>query len=167
MIMRILNASPGFGAPLTEEEVKDFLTISKLNVHLGTVDEKGHSNIHPIWYYFDNSNNKLYTETSKISKKTDNLRRNNTIYYCIDEPTPPYKGVRGKGNVRIHEGDINHNLPIAEKIIVKYLGSLDHPVARSLIDGVKKGHSVILEITPSYYSTWDYSKRRGGGEGGG
>ena len=166
MTMRILNASPGFGTPLTEEEVKDFLTNSKLNVHLGTVDEKGHSNIHPIWYYFDSSNNKLYTETSKSSKKTDNLRRNNTIYYCIDEPNPPYKGVRGKGKVRIHEGDINHNLPIAEKIIVKYLGSLDHPVARSLIDGVKKGHSVILEITPSYYSTWDYSKRRGrGGEG--
>ncbi|MCC2648727.1 MAG: hypothetical protein K0R16_1530, partial [Nitrososphaeraceae archaeon] len=37
MTMRILNASPGFGAPLTEEEVKDFLTNSKLNVHLGTV----------------------------------------------------------------------------------------------------------------------------------
>ena len=164
MIMRILNASPGFGAPLTKEEVKDFLTISKLNVHLGTVDEKGHSNIHPIWYYFDSYNNKLYTETSKSSKKTDNLRRNNTIYYCIDEANPPYKGVRGKGKVRIHEGDINHNLPIAQKIIVKYIGSLDHPVARSLIDGVKKGHSVILEITPSYYSTWDYSKRRGGGE---
>jgi nitroimidazol reductase NimA-like FMN-containing flavoprotein (pyridoxamine 5'-phosphate oxidase superfamily) len=166
MTMRIFNASPGFGAPLTEEEVKDFLTNSKLNVHLGTVDEKGDSNIHPVWYYFDNSNNKLYTETSKSSKKTDNLRRNNTIYYCIDEANPPYKGVRGKGKVRILEGDINHNIPIAEKIIVKYLGSLDNPIARSLIDGVKKGDSVILEITPSYYSTWDYSKRRrGGGEG--
>ena len=158
--MRILNASPGFGAPLTEEEVKDFLTNSKLNVHLGTVDEKGHSNIHPIWYYFDNTSNKLYVETSKSSKKTDNLRRNNTIYYCIDEANPPYKGVRGKGKVRIHEGDINQNISIAEKIIVKYLGSLDLPIARSLIDGVKKGLSVILEITPSYYSTWDYSKRR-------
>jgi nitroimidazol reductase NimA-like FMN-containing flavoprotein (pyridoxamine 5'-phosphate oxidase superfamily) len=165
MTMRIFNASPGFGAPLTEEEVKDFLTNSKLNVHLGTVDENGDSNIHPVWYYFDNSNNKLYTETSKSSKKTDNLRRNNTVYYCIDEANPPYKGVRGKGKVRILEGDINHNIPIAEKIIVKYLGSLDNPIARSLIDGVKKGDSVILEITPSYYSTWDYSKRRRGGEG--
>jgi hypothetical protein len=43
MTMRIFNASPGFGAPLTEEEVKYFLTNSKLNVHLGTVDEKGDS----------------------------------------------------------------------------------------------------------------------------
>jgi hypothetical protein len=33
-------------------------------------------------------------------------------------------------------------------------------MARSLIEGVKKGDSVILEITPSYFSTWDYSKRR-------
>jgi uncharacterized pyridoxamine 5'-phosphate oxidase family protein len=165
MTMRIFNASPGFGAPLTEEEVKDFLTNSKLNVHLGTVDEKGDSNIHPVLYYFDNSNNKLYTETSKSSKKTDNLRRNNTIYYCIDEANPPYKGIRGKGKVRILEGDINRNIPIAEKIIVKYIGSLDNPIARSLIDGVKKGDSVILEIMPSYYSTWDYSKRRRGGEG--
>ena len=49
MTMRIFNASPGFGAPLTEEEVKGFLTNSKLNVHLGTVDEKGDSNIHPVW----------------------------------------------------------------------------------------------------------------------
>jgi hypothetical protein len=93
------------------------------------------------------------------------LRRNNTIYYCIDEANPPYKGVRGKGKVRILEGDINHNIPIAEKIIVKYLGSLDNPIARSLIDGVKKGDSVILEIRPSYYSTWDYSKRRRRREG--
>ena len=135
--MRIFNASPGFGAPLTEEEVKDFLTNSKLNVHLGTVDEKGDSNIHPVWYYFDNSNNKLYTETSKSSKKTDNLRRNNTIYYCIDEANPPYKGVGGKGKVRILEEDINHNKPIAEKIIVKLLGSFDNRIPSSLKDKIK------------------------------
>jgi uncharacterized protein YhbP (UPF0306 family) len=159
MTMRILNASPEFDAPLTEEEVRDFLTNSKLNIHLGTVDEKGHSNIHPMWYYFDNTNNKLYIETSKSSKKIDNLRRNNTIYYCIDEVNPPYKGVRGKGKVRMYE-DINHNIPIAEKIIIKYLGSLDHSMAISLMDGVKKEYSVILEITPSYFSSWDYNKRR-------
>ena len=38
--MRILNASPSFGSTLNEQEIKDFLTNSKLNVHLGTVDEK-------------------------------------------------------------------------------------------------------------------------------
>ena len=68
-ILKILNASPGFGAPLTENEVVNFLTNSKLNIHIGTVDEKGESNIHPTLYYVDNTNNKFYIETSKQSKK--------------------------------------------------------------------------------------------------
>jgi general stress protein 26 len=159
--MKIFNASPGFGAPLTEDEVRNFLTAadSKLNIHLGTVDVKGEPNIHPTWYCFDVTNNRFYIETSKKSMKTENLNRNNTVYYCVDDPNPPYKGVRGKGKVKIHE-DVNHNVPIAEKIMVKYLGSLEHPMAKSLISNVKKGDSVILEIHPSYYSTWDYSKNK-------
>jgi hypothetical protein len=32
-MLKILNASPGFGAPLNEQETVDFLTIGKLNIH--------------------------------------------------------------------------------------------------------------------------------------
>ena len=157
--MRILNASPGFGPQLTVEEIKNFLGNSKLNIHIGTIDNKGDPNIHPTWYYFDATTNKFYIETFKRSKKTENLNGKNIVYYCVDDPNPPYKGVRGKGKVKIHE-DINHNIPIAEKIMVRYLGSLVHPMATSLMGSVKDGNSVILEITPSYYSTWDYSEKR-------
>jgi len=157
--MRILNASPGFGAELTEEEIKNFLGNSKLNIHIGTIDNKGDPNIHPTWYYFDATNSRFYIETSKSSKKIENLNTKNIVYYCVDNPNPPYKGVRGKGKVKIHE-DINHNIPIAEKIMVRYLGSLAHPMATSLMSSVKDGNSVILEITPSYYSTWDYREKR-------
>jgi len=144
--------------PLTEQEIKDFLTNSKLNVHLGTIDEKQEPNIHPAWYYFDSINNKLFIETSKSSKKMSNIKKNNTVYFCIDEPNIPYKGVRGKGDVKIHE-DIDYNVPIAEKIITKYLGDLEHPVAKLLLSHIKNGDSAILEITPDYFSTWDNSKR--------
>jgi len=156
--MRIFNASPGFGVPLTENEINNFLRDSKLNIHISTVDKKGEPNIHPTWYYFDTTNNKFYIETSKQSKKTENLNANNIIYYCVDDPNPPYKGVKGKGKVKIHE-DINHNILIAEKIMVIYLGSLAHPMATSLMTSVKNGDSVILEISPNYYSTWDYSRK--------
>jgi nitroimidazol reductase NimA-like FMN-containing flavoprotein (pyridoxamine 5'-phosphate oxidase superfamily) len=71
--MRIFNASPGFRAPLTENEVINFLINSKLNIHIGTLDKKGEPNIHPTWYYFDNTNNRFYIETYKKSKKTDNI----------------------------------------------------------------------------------------------
>jgi general stress protein 26 len=157
-MLKIFNASPGFGVQLNEQEIKDFLNESVLNVHLGTIDDRGHPNVHPAWYYYNTSNGKLYVETSKYSKKTDNLRKNKNIYFCIDDPTPPYKGVRGKGTVTIHE-DIGFNLPIAEKVLIRYLGTLEHPMSKSLIEAQKGGLSVMLEITPQYFSTWDYSRQ--------
>ena len=101
--------------------------------------------------------NKIYIETGKQSKKTGNLKRNNVIYFCIDEQNPPYRGVRGKGTVKIYD-DINFNVPIAEKIHIRYLGSLENPISKSLLDMMRAGQSIVLEITPKYYSTWDYSK---------
>lgn len=156
-MQKILNASPGFGEPLSEQGVKEFLSSKVLNVHVGTVDEYGHANIHPAWYYYDSSKDKIYIETGKQSKKTGNLKRNNVIYFCIDEQNPPYRGVRGKGTVKIYD-DINFNVPIAEKIHIRYLGSLENPMSKSLLDMMRSGQSVVLEITPKYYSTWDYSK---------
>jgi general stress protein 26 len=157
-MLKILNASPGFGAPLNEQEMMDFLTTGKLNIHLGTVDEKGHANIHPAWYYYDQEKNRIYVETGKQSKKTTNLKENEIIYFCIDDPNPPYKGVRGKATVKIHE-DVNFNVPIAEKIHVRYLGTLEDPISKELMNAIRKGQSVVLEISPKYYSTWDYSKQ--------
>lgn len=154
-----MNASPGLGATLTEDEILSFLTNSKLNIHIATLDEKGEPIIHPTWYYFDSVNKKFYIETSRMSKKIQNLNSRDLIYYCVDDPNQPYKGVRGKGKVRIHE-NVSENIPLAEKIMVRYLGSLAHPMATSLMTNVKNGESVILEITPHYYSTWDYGHKK-------
>ncbi|MGH9984127.1 MAG: hypothetical protein ACRD8W_09240 [Nitrososphaeraceae archaeon] len=91
---------------------------------------------------------------AKQGKKTSNLRKNEIVYFCIDDPAPPYKGVRGKGSVKIHE-DIHFNVLIAEKIMVRYLGSTEHPMAKALLNMQKSGQSVVIEIAPKYYSTWD------------
>ena len=112
-MLKILNASPGFGAPLSEQELKDFLTTKVLNMHLGTVDENGQAIIHPVGYYYDHLENKFYILTSKESKKTHNLSRNERVYFCVDDPNPPYKGVRGKGTARILEEE-KFNLGIWE-----------------------------------------------------
>jgi nitroimidazol reductase NimA-like FMN-containing flavoprotein (pyridoxamine 5'-phosphate oxidase superfamily) len=154
--MKILNASePGLGSSMTEDEVRNFLSTNKLFARLGTIDEKEDPNIHPVWYYFDNS--RFYFETGKKSKKVRNIRKRNNIYFCIDETNPPYKGVRGKGTAIISE-DISRNISIAEKIMIKYTGSLNNNMAKFLMDSIKRGESVIIEIIPHYYATWDHSK---------
>lgn len=152
--MKIIHASPGFGSALTKSQVIEFLTQRKLNLLLGTIDEKGDPNVHPVWFVYING--KLYIETAKSSKKVQNIRERKTVYYCIDDETVPYKGVRGKATVVISQ-NIDFNLPIAEKIMIKYTGSLDNQIAKFLLDGVKRGLSVLLELSPKYYSTWDHS----------
>ena len=153
--MKIVHGSPGFGSILTEEQTIKFLTEKKLNLLLGTVDKNGDPFIHPVWFLYENE--KLYVETSKTSKKVQNILLKNTIYFCIDDENLPYIGVRGKALVKIST-DVGDNIPIAERIMVKYTGDLNNKVAKMLMDGVKDGQSAILEVNPTYYSTWDHSE---------
>ena len=52
---------------------------------------------------------------------------------------------------------VEDNIPIAERIMIKYTGDLGNKVAKMLMGGVRAGQSAILEISPVYYSTWDHS----------
>ena len=143
--MKILNASePGLGSSMTEDEVRDLLSNNKLFARLGTIDEKGDPNVHPVWYYFDND--RIYFETGKGYKKVRNIRNRNNIYFCIDDANPPYKGVRGKGTAIISE-EISKNVPIAEKIMIKYTGSLDNNMAKFLMNSIQREESVIIKST--------------------
>jgi len=154
--MKIINAYPGSpNEPMTEEEVKNFMANNDndLLIRIGLIDEKGEPNVVPLAYYFDELSNKIYINTIKTTKKVLSLRKNNIIAYCIDDPKFPFKGVRGKATAIIHE-DVNHNIPIAKKFIMKNIGSLDNPIAKWLLTEMENGNEVILEITPRYYSTW-------------
>ena len=153
--MKIVHGSPGFGSMLTEEQTIEFLTDKKLNLLLGTVGKNGDPFIHPVWFLYENE--KLYVETSKTSKKVQNIQQKNMVYFCIDDENLPYRGVRGKALVKIST-DVEDNIPIAERIMVKYTGNLENKVAKMLMDGVRAGQSAILEINPEYYSTWDHSE---------
>ena len=152
--MKIIHGSPGFGSALSEPQVIEFLKNSKLNLLLGTKDENEEPNVHPVWFYYENG--KLYVETSKTAKKAKNLSKNKIVYFCIDDEKLPYKGVRGKAVATTIE-DISKILPIAEKIMTKYTGDLENKVAKILLDGVKNGSSVLVELEPKYYATWDHS----------
>ena len=153
--MKIVHGSPGFGSMLTEEQTVEFLTDKKLNLFLGPVGGSGDPFIHPVWFLYENG--KLYVETSKTSKKVQNIRHKNMVYFCIDDENLPYRGVRGKALVKIST-NVEDNIPIAERIMIKYTGDLENKVAKMLMDGVRAGQSAILEISPEYYSTWDHSE---------
>jgi len=81
--MKVVNAThetPG----MSREEAVRFLG-SKLNLQIATIDEQGEPNIQPVWFYYDSDKVKFMLTTSKLSKKTQNIRRKSSVYFSIDE----------------------------------------------------------------------------------
>ena len=155
--MKVIQALPCMPKPVTDDEVGKFLE-SKLNIQLATLDEEGYPIIQPIWFLYDKKSGKIYTGTQNTTKKVQNIRRNpDKIYFSIDDDNFPYKGVKGRGVARISE-DVQQNVPIVERINIKYLGTLDHPLAKRLMDNTKNGTEVVIEITPKFFSAWDFGK---------
>src|SRR5918994_3338847 len=104
MIMKIFQATseiPG----MTSEEVDIFLE-SKLNLQLATINGQGWPNIHPVWFFYDKNDKKLSLTTSKLAKKTQNLRDKPSVYFSIDNANSAPKGVKGRGTVTIIEDPV-------------------------------------------------------------
>ena len=45
-----------------------------------------------------------------------------------------------------------------EKMNLKYLGTLEHPLAKRLMDNTRNRIEVVIEITPKFFSAWDFGK---------
>jgi nitroimidazol reductase NimA-like FMN-containing flavoprotein (pyridoxamine 5'-phosphate oxidase superfamily) len=153
--MRIISAISGTPS-LSKEEVDSFLE-RKLNLQIGTIDEEGDPNIQPVWFDFDKDREKFLIITPKVAKKVQNLRNKPNVYFSTDDENFPYKGVKGKGIATIIE-DPKRTVPLGEKINMKYLGTLDHPIPKMILDSAKKGNHVVVEIDPKFLSTWDFAK---------
>ena len=138
-------------------EIDAFLASSKTPLRLGTTNSKGEPNIHPVWYHY--ATNKLYFMSYKDAVKVRNLKHNKTVYFSVDTDAMPNTGVKGKGTAVIVK-DTGKALLVSEKIVAKYLGDLNSSMAKNMIDEVRKGSEVLVEITPHYFSTWDYTKSK-------
>lgn len=156
MIIKGMGTSHATIPAMNEQEVINFLQ-SKLNLQLATIDENGDPNIQPVWFDYEKDSEKLHIMTSKMSNKVRNIRSKSNVYFSIDDENFPYKGVKGKAIARIIE-DHQKVVSMAEKINIKYLGTLEHPLAKMLMEFAQNGTEVLLEISPKFFSTWDFAK---------
>ena len=140
---------------MDQSEIDTFLASSKTPLRLGTTNSKGEPNIHPVWYHY--ATNKLYFMSYKDAVKVRNLKHNKTVYFSVDTDAMPNTGVKGRGTAIIVK-DTGKALSLSEKIIAKYLGDLTSTMAKNMLDQVRQGSEVLVEIIPHYFSTWDYAK---------
>ena len=156
MIIKGMGTSHATIPAMNEQEVINFLQ-SKLNLQLATIDENGDPNIQPVWFDYEKDSEKLHVMTSKMSNKVRNISSKPNVYFSIDDENFPYKGVKGKAIARII-GDHQKVVSMAEKINIKYLGTLEHPLAKMLMEFKQNGTEILLEISPKFFSTWDFAK---------
>jgi nitroimidazol reductase NimA-like FMN-containing flavoprotein (pyridoxamine 5'-phosphate oxidase superfamily) len=148
-----MTMAPG----MDKSEVDAFLSGSKTPLRLATTNPKGEPNIHPVWYHY--ANDRIYLMSTKETVKVRNMNQNKTVYFSIDTDAMPNRGVKGKGTATMIK-DPNKAVSLSERIVAKYLGDTTSKMAKSMIDEVRKGSEVLVEITPQFFSTWDYTKSR-------
>jgi general stress protein 26 len=155
MMTKIISAIPGIST--TETEVERFLE-SNLNLQLATLEEDSYPNINQVWFYYDKNSGKIYATTHKESRKVQNIRRNpEKIYFSIDDEdssTEGLKGVKGRARATIISEDRQKVISIVESIYLKYLGTLDDPWAKQLMQNATDGTYLGIEIVPKFFSTY-------------
>ncbi len=149
--LRAMQDVPG----MDESECQKFLATSNLPLRLATIDARGDPVIHPVWYLYENG--RIYIFTEKDSRKSTNLSRTRNAYFCIDTDSSPYRGIKGKARSNVVR-DLPKAHDICQKIISRYMGESDTTYAESMMESVSSGSSIVIELMPLYYSTWDYAK---------
>lgn len=82
------------------------------------------------------------------------LSKNTKCGFEIASDNPPYKGVRGYGNVKL---DDDRGKEILDIIIKKYLKDTNSSLAKFLIG--RNENEVAIEIRPVNMFSYDYSNR--------
>ena len=77
------------------------------------------------------------------------------VYFSIASEKIPFMGVRGKGESNIIT-DKSYNMHIVNKLILKYLGNFNNLLAKEMIEEIKNGEEIVIEIRPKYMSTTNF-----------
>jgi len=152
--MKLFEGLEGIG--MSEHETRKFLTQSKSNLLLASINADGTPTIHPVWYYFDTVKTKLYFYTGPTLKKATNIKERSQVYFDVDDDSWPYKGVKGKGSARILTAK-RETLSWGMKILARYTKK-GSPLFKTALDRMKNGGYVVIEITPAFFTSWDFAK---------
>ncbi len=140
---------------MTQEELEEFLS-KPILARIATVGKNCTPHIAPVWFIYDNG--AIMIGTLKKTKKIRNIKNNPAVAVAIDtivgeSVSGGAKGAIFQGKAELVEKD---TLETIQKLCIKYLGSLDHPIAEQLLHD--RGPSVVIKLKPQKIISWDSSK---------
>jgi PPOX class probable F420-dependent enzyme len=104
---------------MTPDEVRSFLSHGTRTAKVATVMKDGQPHVMPVWFVLDGE--QIVFTTGANSVKGRNLRRDPRVALLVDDESPPYAFIHGRGRVTIHE-DLDELLRFATAIGARYMG---------------------------------------------
>ncbi|MGK0440580.1 MAG: hypothetical protein ACJA0N_000375 [Pseudohongiellaceae bacterium] len=140
-------------APLASIRILQDLEQQRYPIRLAVTGSDGFPRIVSLW--FKQEGESLYCVTHESAWILRQLELNNQVGFEISSNSPPYKGLRGVGYISLAplEGDL------LEQLIVRYLNNTTSSLAKWLLS--RKDDEIVIRISPSSLSSWDYTRRMG------
>lgn len=134
------------------QDYSKFLDSVRIPIRLAFRTSSGWPLVLSLWYLHENG--RLLCATRRTAKVVGHLELDPRCGFEIAEDRSPYCGVRGQARVTIREEGA---VDILKRLLLRYEGSLDTRLARTLLANSEDEVALVLE--PTWITTWDFRKR--------
>lgn len=140
------------GKILITEEIAKYLSEIKIPIRLACITDAGWPLVTSLWFVF--MDDKLYCATQRTAKVIEFLSQNPRCGFEVASDQPPYRGVRGKGRVKLSE---EMGPKVLRTLMNRYRIRKDSTLGKFLLSNLN--NEIAIEIEPVKLFTWDYSDR--------
>jgi Pyridoxamine 5'-phosphate oxidase len=141
--------------PWSTAEIDGFLAASIIPLRLAVVTGSGEPLVLSLW--FIPLEGALWCATPRTALVAGALRANPRCAFEVAGDQPPYKGVRGQANVKLHD---DRGADILRRMLYRYAIAPDGKLGRMLI--ARAGNETALRIEPHRMTSWDFTGRMTG-----
>lgn len=125
---------------------------TRIPLRLSCLTETGWPVVLSLWYLFEGGS--LYCATPQMAKVVGYVRADPRCSFEVAADQPPYCGVRGQALATI---DRQRGAEILERLLVRYLGGVDNPLAANLL--ARADQEVAIRLDPQRTYTWNFTER--------
>jgi nitroimidazol reductase NimA-like FMN-containing flavoprotein (pyridoxamine 5'-phosphate oxidase superfamily) len=133
-------------------DVEQYLKAVRIPLRLACTTSDGWPVVLSLWFEYNQG--LLYCASHQQAKVIAFLRGNPRCAFEVAGDQPPYCGIRGQGTVTL---DNSQGAEILERLLKRYLGGLDNPLAQKLLSRRESEIAIIIE--PLKMFSWNFTQR--------
>lgn len=143
------------GASPTDAAIIAFLEDSRIPLRLAVNDASGCPLVVSLWFLYEDG--AIWCATNAKARVLAHLSREGRCGFEVAGDTPPYRGLRGRGQVSLHP---ERGGAVLKHLLARYGIAADSRLAAMLLARIDQ--EVAIRIAPERFSSWDFSRRMKG-----